>query len=292
MSNPEHKHELFELSQKVVLYDPMQKKFLVAKDADTTTEGYSTFGPWDLPGGRVNEGEEDLVESVKRELQEEVGDIEFELSPIVGGCTLRVSSDKANPRKVHHYYLGIYKQGEIVLSEEHSEFRWVTAEEVEQEDEYKPWLKGAIRGAMTHIKAQEGASDALRVLADFENYKKRQAAEAKEFSSHLAKSIVTDLVPVLDNLHAASEHVPAEAKESPWVKGITYIEKQFEDALRNYGVEPIEVKPGDAFNPIEHEAVDQKSEEGKESEHKVEKVLQKGYKVGDRVIKAARVIVS
>ena len=142
------------------------------------------------------------------------------------------------------------------------------------------------------VKAEEYLNDLKRLQADFENYKKRQAAEAKEFSSHLAKSIVTDLVPVLDNLHAASEHVPAEAKDSPWVTGITYIEKQFEDALRNYGVEPIEVKPGDAFNPTEHEAVDQKSEEGKESEHKVEKVLQKGYKVGDRVIKAARVIVS
>jgi molecular chaperone GrpE len=142
------------------------------------------------------------------------------------------------------------------------------------------------------VKAEEYLNDLKRVQADFENYKKRQQAEAKEFSSHLAKSIVTDLIPVLDNLHAASEHVPADLTESPWVKGITYIEKQFEDALKNYGVEPIEVKVGDKFNPIEHEAVDQKNEDGKVSEHKIEKVLQKGYKVGDRVIKAARVIVS
>lgn len=141
-------------------------------------------------------------------------------------------------------------------------------------------------------KAEEYLNDLKRVQADFENYKKRQAAEAKEFSSHLAKSIVTDLIPVLTNLQAASEHVPADAAGSPWIMGITYIEKQFEDALKNYGVVPIEVKPGDTFNPLEHEAIDQKGETDKDSEHKIEKVVQKGYKMGERVIKAARVIVN
>lgn len=142
------------------------------------------------------------------------------------------------------------------------------------------------------LKAEEYLSDLKRVQADFENYKKRQAAEAKEFSSHLAKSIVADLIPVLTNLHAAAEHVPTDLIESSWVKGITYIEKQFEDSLKNYGVMPIEVKVGDAFNPMEHEAVDQQSKAGEESEHKIEKVVQKGYKMGERVIKAARVVVS
>lgn len=147
------------------------------------------------------------------------------------------------------------------------------------------------------VKAEEYLNDLKRVQADFENYKKRQAAEVKEFSSHLAKSIVSDLIPVLDNLHAAAEHVPADLVESPWVKGITYIEKQFEDALKQYGVEPIVVKPGDAFNPVEHEAVDVQNQESGiknqgEEKQVVSKVIQKGYKVGDKVIKPAKVIVS
>lgn len=141
-------------------------------------------------------------------------------------------------------------------------------------------------------KAEEYLTDLQRLQADFENYKKRQQAESKEFSAHLAKSIVTDLIPVLSNLQAAADHVPTDLRESPWVMGITYIEKQFEDALKNYGVTPIEVKPGDSFNPTEHEAVDQQTKDGEESEHKIEKVVQKGYKMGERVIKAARVIVS
>lgn len=146
-------------------------------------------------------------------------------------------------------------------------------------------------------KAEEYLTDLQRLQADFENYKKRQQAESKEFSSHLAKSIVTDLIPVLSNLQAAAEHVPADLRESPWVTGITYIEKQFEDALKNYGVIPIEVKVGDMFNPLEHEALSltdnqQPTTDKKFQEHKIEKVVQKGYKIGDRVIKAARVIVS
>lgn len=157
-----------------------------------------------------------------------------------------------------------------------------TEETIEtQEEEKSEW----------QVKAEEYLADLQRLQADFENYKKRQAAESKEFSAHLAKSIVSDLVPVLDNLHAAAEHVPEDLKTSPWVTGITYIEKQFEDALKNYGVTAIEAKVGDTFNPMEQEIVS--AEEGSEAntEHTVTKVFQKGYKLGDRVLKPARVSV-
>ena len=157
-----------------------------------------------------------------------------------------------------------------------------TTEATETQEEKSEW----------QVKAEEYLNDLKRVQADFENYKRRQETQSKEFSSHLAKSIVTDLIPVLDNLHAASEHVPADLVESPWVTGITYIEKQFEDALRNYGVEPIEVSVGDKFNPAEQEIVSVEKGSEENAEHTVTKVLQKGYKVGDRVIKAVKVIVS
>lgn len=151
------------------------------------------------------------------------------------------------------------------------------------------------------IKAEEYLADLQRVQADFENYKKRVKQEEKGLYAHLTSQIVTDLVPVLTNLHAATGHVPADAAGSPWVTGITYIEKQFEDALRNYGVTAIEVKPGDPFNPSEHEAVtirdrEQATRDKNNSEetqhHTIAKVVQKGYKVGDRVITAAKVVVS
>lgn len=141
--------------------------------------------------------------------------------------------------------------------------------------------------------ATEYLDDLKRVQADFENYKKRVKNDERELYGHLSAQIVTDLIPILDNLHAAIGHVPAEAAGSPWVTGITYIEKQFEDVLKNYGVEPMDVKPGDAFDPTHHEALDHKTTEGEDSkELKIEKVVQKGYQIKGKLVRPAKVIVS
>lgn len=142
-------------------------------------------------------------------------------------------------------------------------------------------------------KAAEYLDDLKRIQADFENYKKRVKNDERELYGHLSGQIVTDLIPVLDNLHAAIGHVPAEAADSPWVTGITYIEKQFEDVLANYGVVPMTVNPGDAFDPTRHEALDHKAAEGEEATQlKIEKVVQKGYQIKDRIVRPAKVIVS
>lgn len=142
-------------------------------------------------------------------------------------------------------------------------------------------------------QAAEYLDDLKRVQADFENYKKRVKNDERELYGHLSAQIVTDLIPVLDNLHAAVGHVPTEAAGSPWVTGITYIEKQFEDVLKNYGVEPMDVKPGDAFDPTRHEALDHKAAEGEEATQlKIEKVVQKGYQIKEKIVRPAKVIVS
>lgn len=300
MSKTNKPYQQFQLSQKVVLYRPDEKKYLLLRDAHPEYDFYKKYGPWDLPGGRVHLGE-DLVEALKREVTEEIGsEVAYELKEVVSGCPIEIVKNLGEEAvyRVMLITLALYTGGEIKISEEHDQAEWKTLKEVIEGEEYKPWLKEAISGAARMVEDGEYLNDLKRLQADFENYKKRQAAESKEFSAHLAKSIVSDLIPVLDNLHAAAEHVPEDLKTSPWVMGITYIEKQFEDALKNYGVEPIEVKVGDTFNPIEHEAIsnepktennEQQSEE--KNQHTVAKVLQKGYKVGDRVIKAARVIV-
>lgn len=145
-------------------------------------------------------------------------------------------------------------------------------------------------------KANEYLTDLKRSQADFENYKKRMAAGQAELSAHLTRGIVTDLIPILDNFHAAITHVPKESEGSPWVTGITYIEKQFEDVLANYGVKPIDVKVGDAFDPTKHEALshEEKTADEKKDEtkgHTISKVVQKGYQIGDTIVRAAKVIV-
>lgn len=138
-----------------------------------------------------------------------------------------------------------------------------------------------------------------RCQAEFENYKKRQQESQKELGGYLIEKLVLDVIPVLDNFRAATLHVPPEQKESPWVVGIQYIEKQLETVLTDNGMQTIEAKEGDAFDPTIHEAIDseqsttnsQQEGETEEKPHIIVKVIQKGYRLGDKVIRAARVVV-
>ncbi len=143
--------------------------------------------------------------------------------------------------------------------------------------------------------AAEYLNDLKRLQADFENYKKRQATREKEIAGYLIEKLVMDIVPVMDNFRMATEHVPEAERASPWVTGIQYIEKQLEKVLTENGVTTIEVKVGDTFDPTIHEALEQteQSEEDAEgsNEQTVTKVLQNGFKIGERIIRPAKVTV-
>lgn len=139
-----------------------------------------------------------------------------------------------------------------------------------------------------------------RCQAEFENYKKRQQESQKELGGYLIEKLVLDVIPVLDNFRAATMHVPPEQQESPWVVGIQYIEKQLETVLTDNGMQTIEAQEGDSFDPTIHEAIDsqqpadddkQGTEEAGSGHQSIAKVVQKGYRLGDKVIRAARVIV-
>lgn len=151
------------------------------------------------------------------------------------------------------------------------------------------------------VKAEEYLEDLKRTQADFENYKKRQVESQKELRGMLIEKLVLDIVPVLDNFRSATSHVPPEQSSSPWVVGIQYIEKQLETVLTDNGMQVMETKEGDVFDPSIHEAIDteKNTEENVESDeakkndeqHTVAKVIQKGYKFGERVVRPAKVIV-
>jgi len=151
-----------------------------------------------------------------------------------------------------------------------------------------------------------------RCQADFENYKKQQAQSQSEMIKYASSSVILQVIPVLDNFHASTAHVPEDQKENPWVTGIMYIQKQLEQVLADNGVETIEPKVGDEFDPMVHEAIkdtngiDEKTndtnsagkihpvksaESGAEQFNRVNKVVSRGYKMGERVIRAARVVV-
>lgn len=168
-------------------------------------------------------------------------------------------------------------------------------------------VSGEASGKEWQVKAEEYLEDWKRTQAEFENYKKRQAAQQKELAGHLIEKLVLDIIPVLDNFRSATEHVPEKEKASPWVIGIQYIEKQLEAVLLDNGIEPIAVEVGDGFDPSIHEAIGQTAHiehhghteqsrevafEKEEQRNVVTQVLHKGYRFGTRVVRPARVIVN
>lgn len=287
--------KVYKVTQKVFLYNPDDKKFLLLRIADTEGQFFKKYGPWDAVGGHIDEGD-DIDASVQREIIEEAGEnVQYEIDSVLD----RIEVEYGSGDRMMIGILALYKGGEIKISDEHTEYKWLSAEEMEKSVEIKPWIKEFVKLASERLKANEYLTDLKRCQADFENYKRRQQESQKELGGYLIEKLVLDIIPVLDNFRSATMHVPVEQKESPWVVGIQYIEKQLETVLTDNGMQTIEAKEGDEFDPKLHEAVDyEKTQETSDKEqdeepavHTIAKVIQKGYRLGDKVIRAARVIV-
>ncbi|MEI8103408.1 MAG: nucleotide exchange factor GrpE [Candidatus Moraniibacteriota bacterium] len=272
------------ITQKLILWHPEEKKFLLVKAI------HNKHGEvWGRLGGHLEKSEVTL-DGLKREVMEEAGNIDYEVISIIDTARAEL-----NPSLLSISYLALYKGGDIQLSDEHVEYKWFTAEEVEQNETILPSLKRVTRLAVDRLKEREYLNDLKRLQADFENYKRRQAETQKEMKNFLIEQLVLDIIPVLDNFRSANAHIPEAAKSEPWVVGVQYIEKQLEDVLTSNGMQIIDVKEGDVFDPNIHEAVSQvevneeKQEGGMQA---VAKVLQKGYKLGEKIVRPAKVIVA
>lgn len=137
---------------------------------------------------------------------------------------------------------------------------------------------------------QEMNNKYLRLHAEFDNYRRRTARENLELVERANAKVLSDLCEVVENFDRAIEtEAGAEAHED-FVKGIRLIADQFNGILKNHGLEVINPE-GLAFDPNEHEAMMQQPSEDVEPDH-VLQVFQKGYKVKDKVIRHAKVIVS
>ncbi len=267
----------FYLSQKGIIYDPVQKKYLVLTLSNDKEWLINKYGLSDAPGGRL-EINEDIKESLLREIKEEVGDIEVEIKDCLGASRIEYKSGEA----VILWYLIYFRNGEIKLSSAHTAFDWKTFEEIENSKNYNKWIKEYIKKAEKSIASKSSLDSWKRCQADFENYKKDQAKEREEFVKFAKLDVILQILPVLDNFEASLSHIPEDKKENGWVTGITHIKRQIEEVLKNNNVEEIETKAGEKFNPEFHEAVAGNGE-------KVKKVLQKGYKLNGRIIRAVRV---
>ena len=126
-----------------------------------------------------------------------------------------------------------------------------------------------------------------RVLAEFENYKKRSSKERDSLYSSVLSDVVEAMLPVLDNLENAAK---VETQDENYKKGVEMVLQQFKTVLQSKGVEEIK-SVGETFDPELHEAVSsiQNDELG---EKEIAEEYRKGYKIGTKVIRHSMVVVA
>jgi molecular chaperone GrpE len=147
-------------------------------------------------------------------------------------------------------------------------------EQVEQVEEQQP--------------VQQEDDRLLRLAADFDNYKKRAARERQEYVALANERLLKELLPILDDLeralNAAEQHEEAQLEE-----GVRLVHRSLEGLLQRNGIQ--EIAADGKFDPHVHEALLAQPAEDKDQGDVLD-VIQKGYKLGDRVVRPARVIVA
>ncbi|HOW60327.1 MAG TPA: nucleotide exchange factor GrpE [Candidatus Moranbacteria bacterium] len=254
-------------------------------------------GKWTVFGGHVELGEK-TEEAIAREIKEETGlDVKVEAQLDFSESIF----DKDFHEEKHFIFLDYvcrYEGDEKVkVNGEFKKdgYKWLTIEEAKKMN-LAVGTEQAIEKYSKYKEQKSFLDGWKRCQADFENYKKMQAESQKEFMKYVGQNIVMQIIPVLDNFHMSTDHIPEDQKDNAWVVGIMHIQKQLENVLIENGVEEILTKEGDKFDPAIHEAIQDSSQEKGERKQEeikgiIKKITFKGYKLNGKVLRAVKVIV-
>ena len=160
----------------------------------------------------------------------------------------------------------------------------IQEEETEKEEEIKTENREL---ADTKLELEETVDRLKRIMAEFEDYKKRSNKEREALYNNILSDIIESFLPVIDNLEKA---VASNTEDEGYKQGVELVLKQFLDVLTKFGVEEIGTI-GETFDPEIHDAVSSVQDESKEEKEIVE-VYRKGYKIGTKVIRHAMVVVA
>ena len=130
----------------------------------------------------------------------------------------------------------------------------------------------------------------LRLFAEFENYKRRTAKERIELFSTASEEVMISLLPILDDFDRASVEIEKD-QENETLKGVLLIKNKLFDSLKSKGLSLVDVKKGDEFNADDHEAVTQIPAPSKDMVGKIIDIIDKGYKLGEKVIRYPKVVI-
>jgi molecular chaperone GrpE len=143
------------------------------------------------------------------------------------------------------------------------------------------------------LKAQavENLDGWQRARAEFANYKRRVEAERAELTASAGAEALKRVLPAVDDFERAMQTLPDDLKDNPWVNGVAMVQRKLNAALEQSGITPLATNPGDPFDPNVHEAITHEDSDQFGSEQIIGEV-QRGYKIGDRVLRPALVRVA
>ncbi len=130
----------------------------------------------------------------------------------------------------------------------------------------------------------------LRLFAEFENFKRRTSKERMDLFKTAGQEVMVSLLPVLDDFERALKEL-GRSSENELFKGVELIHHKFKDTLKAKGLEEIEAKEGDAFDAEIHDAITQIPAPNKKLKGKIIDVVEKGYRLGDKIIRHPKVVV-
>jgi len=131
----------------------------------------------------------------------------------------------------------------------------------------------------------------LRLFAEFENYKKRTTKERIDLFKTAGQDVMLSMLPILDDFERALNHIEEDKEAEDLRKGVLLIYQKLLSTLEQKGLSVIKVAQGDTFNADNHEAVTQIAAPTKDLKGKIIDVLEKGYKLGDKVIRFPKVVI-
>ncbi|MBF02921.1 MAG: nucleotide exchange factor GrpE [Flavobacterium sp.] len=130
----------------------------------------------------------------------------------------------------------------------------------------------------------------LRLFAEFENYKKRTTKERIDLFKTANQEVLQSMLPVLDDFDRAWEQI-SKSEDEALVTGVGLIHEKLKSTLISKGLEVVEIKPGDDFNADFAEAITQIPAPSEDLKGKIVDVIEKGYKLGDKIIRFPKVVI-
>lgn len=164
------------------------------------------------------------------------------------------------------------------------EIEYVAEEEASNTESKVKKLKKELK--IAELERKEYLDGWQRERADFVNYKRDTEKYVNESRMLIKADIILQFLEILDNLELSLKHASDDLQSTDWYSGVKHVHKQFIDTLNRMGVQEVDAQ-GKMFDPYIHEAFEQV--ESDEQEGTILGVVQKGYKLGDKVLRVSKV---